>query len=175
MYKQNDEQTLSIQTNLTLGELETKSRTAFMSNKNLACYTSLHSQNLLRTQIFIDCGLLHLILTIFFSVISTYLALYQYRQRHCTEQSVLCYAVSILIFDGLRLSGIERSNYLKTNNLGRKKLSRIRNREDPVCYHNVFYHIKNRREKFGTDEIVRFRGDSGIEKIRFRGFYCTPI
>jgi len=49
-------------------------------------------------------------------------------------------------------------------------MSGIRNREDPVCYHNVFYHIKNRREKFGTDEIVRFRGDSGIEKIRFRGF-----
>jgi len=34
----------------------------------------------------------------------------------------------------------------------------------------VFYHIKNRRDKFGTDEIVRFHGDSGIERIRFRGF-----
>ena len=28
-----------------------------MSNKNLACYTSLHIQNLLRTQIFINYGL----------------------------------------------------------------------------------------------------------------------
>jgi len=51
---------------------------------------------------------------------------------------------------------------------GLKKLSGIRNREDSVF--RVFYHIKNRREKFGTDEIVRFHGDSGIERIRFRGF-----
>ena len=81
-------------------------------------------------------------------------------------------AVSILIFDGLRLSGIERSNYIESNNLSKKKLSGIRDREDPVFW--VFYHIKNRREKFGTDEIVRFQGDSGIEMIRFRGFllYC---
>jgi len=76
-------------------------------------------------------------------------------------------AVSILIFDGFRLSGIERSNYIESNNLGQKKLSGIRNREDPVF--RVFYHIKKRREKFGTDEIVRFHGDSGIERIRFRG------
>ena len=47
-------------------------------------------------------------------------------------------------------------------------LSGIRNREDPVF--RVFYHIKNRRGNFGTDEIVRFHGDSGIERIRFRGF-----
>jgi len=47
-------------------------------------------------------------------------------------------------------------------------LSGIRNREDPVF--RVFYHIKNRRKKFGTDEIVRFHGDSGMERIRFRGF-----
>jgi len=47
-------------------------------------------------------------------------------------------------------------------------MSGIRKREDPVF--RVSYHIKNRRDKFGTDEIVRFHGDSGIERIRFRGF-----
>jgi len=47
-----------------------------------------------------------------------------------------------------------------------EKLSGIRNREDPVFM--VFYNIKNRREKFRTDEIVRFHMDSGIERIRFR-------
>jgi len=47
-------------------------------------------------------------------------------------------------------------------------MSGIRNREDPVF--RVFYHIKNRREKIGTDENGRFHGDSGIERIRFRGF-----
>ena len=65
------------------------------------------------------------------------------------------------------MSGIERVKYIESNNLDRKKLSGIRNREDPVL--RVFYHIKYRREKFGTDEIVRFHGDSGIERIRFRG------
>ena len=80
----------------------------------------------------------------------------------------ILHAVSLLIFDGLRLSGNERSNYIESNNLGQKKLSGIRNREDPVF--RVFYHIKKRREKFGTDGIVRFYGDSGIERIRFRGF-----
>ena len=46
-------------------------------------------------------------------------------------------------------------------------MSGIRNRKDLVF--RVFYHIKNRRDKFGADEIVRFHGDSGIERIRFRG------
>ena len=64
------------------------------------------------------------------------------------------------------MSGIERSNYIESN--GPKKFPGIRNREDPVF--RVFYYIKNRREKFGTDEIVRFHGESGIERIRFRGF-----
>ena len=68
MYKQNDEQTL-IQTKVTLSELETKSL-------HLCQITTWHatqvctSKNLLRTQIFIDCGLflaLQIILTIFFS------------------------------------------------------------------------------------------------------------
>ena len=56
-----------------------------------------------------------------------------------------------------------------------KKVSGIRKREDPVF--RVFYHIKYRREKFGADEIVRFHGDSGIERIWFRGFllYCDDI
>jgi len=72
MYKQNDEQML-IHTKVTLGEHETKSITAFMSNNNLAyyMYTSLHISNMLRTKIFINCGLflaLQFILTIFFSV-----------------------------------------------------------------------------------------------------------
>jgi len=76
-------------------------------------------------------------------------------------------AVSILIFDGFRLSGIERSNYIESNNLGRKScpvsgIERIR-------YSGCFITLKNRRGKFGTDEIVRFHGDSGIERIRFRG------
>jgi len=65
----------------------------------------------------------------------------------------------------MRLSGIG-SNYIESNHLS-KKMSSIRNREDPVF--RVFYHIKNRRGKFGTDEIVRFHGDSGIKRIRFRG------
>ena len=45
-------------------------------------------------------------------------------------------AITILIFDGLMLSGIERSNYIE---FGPKTLSGIRNREDPVF--RVFYHI----------------------------------
>jgi len=64
------------------------------------------------------------------------------------------------------LSGIERSNYIE---FGPKKLSGIRNRE----VFRVFYHIKNRREQFGTDQIVRFHGDSGIERFRFRGFFTV--
>jgi len=55
-----------------------KQITAFMSNNNFAQYTSLNILNLLRTKIFIDCGLLlalHLILTFFFSVIVNMIAL----------------------------------------------------------------------------------------------------
>ena len=69
------------QKNSTLGELETKSLHLCHIK---TCYTSLHSQNLLRTQIFIDCGLflaLQLILTIFFSVI-----LLQFLRRRKTKQ-----------------------------------------------------------------------------------------
>ena len=170
MYKQNDEQTLSIQTNLTLGELETKSLHLCQIK---TCYTSLHIQNLLRTQIFIDCGLflaLQLILTIFFSVISTYLALYQYSPRHCTEQSVLCYAVSILIFDRLRLSGIERSNYLKTNNLGRKNcpvsgIERIR-------YSGCFITLKIEGKNSGPTKSSGFVGIPVLRGSGLAGFYC---
>ena len=75
--------------------------------------------------------------------------------------------IAILIFDGLRLSGIERSNYIESNNLGKKSCP-VSGIEDSVF--RVFYHIKNRSETFGTDEIVRFHGDFGIERIRFRGF-----
>ena len=46
--------------------------------------------------------------------------------------------------------------------------SGVLNRDDPVF--RVFYHIKNRRKEIGTDENVRFHGDAGIERIRFRGF-----
>jgi len=72
------------------------------------------------------------------------------------------------------VSDNKRSNYIESNQFGPKKLSGIRNREDPVF--RVFYHIKYRREKFGTDEIVRFHGDSGIKRIRFRGvlLYIQP-
>jgi len=49
-----------------------------------------------------------------------------------------------------------------------KKSCPVSGIENPVF--RVFHYIKNRREKFGTDEIVRFHGDSCIERIRFRGF-----
>ena len=47
----------------------------------------------------------------------------------------------------------------------------VRNIEDAVF--RVFYHIQNRRGEIGTDEYVRFHGDSGTERIRLEGFYCT--
>jgi len=73
----------------------------------------------------------------------------------------------------LRWSGIERSNYIESINLGQKScpvsgIERIR-------YSGFFYHIKHRRETFGTDEIVRFYEDSGIKRIRFRGFLLYYI
>ena len=52
---------------------------------------------------------------------------------------------------------------------GPKMLSGVRNREDPVF--RVFYHIKNRSEKNGADEI----GFMGIPILRgsgLEGLYC---
>jgi len=67
---------------------------------------------------------------------------------------------TILIFDGFRLSGIERSNNIASNNLGRKScpVSGIERIRFPVCFITLTIEGK----KFGTDEIVWFHGDSGI-------------
>ena len=65
-------------------------------------------------------------------------------------------------YDGLRLSDIERSNYIESNNLGRKScpVSGI----ERILYSGCFITLKIEWEKFGTDEIVWFHGDSGIDR-----------
>jgi len=156
MCKQNDEQMI-ILTKVTLGEHETKSL-------HLCQITTWHTTC---TQVYISQTVetknIHQLWSVSSLSVSTYLAIYQYRKRNirCSFN---------FNFDGLRLSGIERSNYTESNNLGRKSwpVSGIERIRYSGCYIS-----RNIREKIGTNEIVRFHGDSGIERIRFRGFYCT--
>ena len=113
-------------------------------------------------------------LNYFFSLsLSTYLALYQYSPCHCTEQSVLFYAVSILIVNGLRLSGIQRSNYLKTNNLVRKScpvsgIERIR-------YSGCFITLKIEGGNSGPTKSSGFVGIPALRGSGLEGFYCKLI
>jgi len=79
-------------------------------------------------------------------------------------------AVSILFFDGLRLSGIKRSNYIDPNNLGRKccPVSGI----ERIRYSGCFITLKIEGNNSGPTkssgfvEIPVLRG-SGLE-----GSYC---
>jgi len=97
----------------------------------------------------------------------TYVFLYMYKQND--EQTLMHAKVTLGEHEtkSLHLCQI-RSNYIESDNLGRKScpvsgIERIR-------YSECFITLKLKREIFGTDEIVRFHGDSGIKRIRLRGF-----
>ena len=100
----------------------------------------------LRPKIFINCGLFFWRCTsslLFSSLsVSTYLALYQYRKRiiRCSFN---------FNFDGLRLSGIERSNYTESNNLGLKSwpVSGIERIRYSGCFITLKIEGKNRDQQ----------------------------
>jgi len=80
-------------------------------------------------------------------------------------------AVLILIFDGLRLSGIERSNYIESNNLGPKScpvsgIERIR-------YSGCFITLKIEGENSGPTKSSGFIGIPVLRGSGLEGFYCT--
>jgi len=116
------------------------------------------------------CFAWHLILTIFFSVswplIGTWLFIFFIMKNNirCSFNFIF-WRIEVVRYWVVKLHWIQQ--------FGPKKLFCIRKREDPVF--RGFFYIKNRREKFRTDEIVRVHGDSVIERIRFRGFYCIEI
>jgi len=159
MYKQNDEQMLK-HTKVTLGEHDTKLL-------HLCQITTWHT-----TQVYISKTYWE---QKYSSIVVCFLGatphLNYFLLCHCQHIlqffNIVC-VIAILIFDLLRLSGIERSNYIESNNLGQKSCPVFG--IEGIRYSGWFITLKNRREKFGTDEIVRFYGDSGIERIWFRGF-----
>jgi len=136
-----------------------------MSNNNLAYHTSLHISNLLGTKIFIDCGY-------YFGVTSH---LNYFLLCHC--QHILIFinigildAVSILILHELRLSGIERANYIESNNLGQKScpvsgIERIR-------YSELFITLKIEGKKSGPTKSSGFMGIPVLRGSGLEGFYC---
>ena len=77
-------------------------------------------------------------------------------------------AVTILIFDGLRLSGIERSNYIESNSLGRKS-----------CHvsgiERMFYQIKKEGENSGPTKSSGFMGIPVLRESGLDDFYCIFI
>jgi len=80
-------------------------------------------------------------------------------------------AVSILIFDGLRLFGIESSNYIESNNLDRKScpvsgIERIR-------YSWCFITLKIEGKNSGPTKSSGFVGISVFRGSGLEGFYCT--
>ena len=80
-------------------------------------------------------------------------------------------AVSILIFDGLRSSGIEKSNYIESNNLGRKSspvsgIERIR-------YSGCLITLKKEGENSGPTKWSGFMTIPVLRGSGLEGFYCT--
>jgi len=79
-------------------------------------------------------------------------------------------AVSILIFDGLRLSGIERSNNIESYNLGRKScpvsgIERIR-------YSGCFITLKIEGGNLGPTKLSGFMGIPVLRGSGLEGLYC---
>jgi len=82
-------------------------------------------------------------------------------------------AVSILIVDGLRLPGIERSNNIESYNLGRKScpvsgIERIR-------YSGCFITLKIEVKNSGPTESSGFMGIPVLRGSGLEGFYCICI
>ena len=79
-------------------------------------------------------------------------------------------AVSILFFDGLRLSGIERSNYIESNNLGRKccPVSGI----ERIRYSGCFITLKIVGKNSGPTKSSGFMGIPVLRGYGLEGFYC---
>jgi len=85
----------------------------------------------------------------------------------------ILHAVSLLIFDGLRLSGNERSNYIESNNLGRKScpvsgIERIR-------YSGYFITLKIERKNSGPMKSSSFMGIPVLRGSSLEGFNCSTI
>ena len=79
-------------------------------------------------------------------------------------------AVSLLIFDGLRLSGIERSNYIESNSLVQKScpvsgIERIR-------YSGCFITLKIEGKNSGPTKSSGFMGIPVLRGSGLEGFYC---
>jgi len=94
---------------------------------------------------------------------STYLALYQYRNIRCSFNFNF-------IFHGLRLSCIKRSNYIESNDLGRKScpvsgIERIR-------YSECFFTLKIEGKKSGPTKSSGFMGIPVLRGSGLEGFYC---
>ena len=155
-----------------------------MSNNNLANYTRLHILNILRTRLFIDCGLffgvtphlnyfrlchcqhiLHFINTV--RVIALSKAFYV--TQHFKNVTV-CQIVSILIFDGLRLSGIEKSNYIESNNFGRKSCPV--SRKERIRYSGCLITLKIEGKNSGPRKSSGFKGIPVLRGSGLEGFYC---
>jgi len=74
------------------------------------------------------------------------------------------------MFDGLRLSGIERLNYIKNNTLGRKScpvsgIERIR-------YSGCFITLKIEGKNSGPTKLSGFMGIPVLRGSGLEGFYC---
>ena len=76
-------------------------------------------------------------------------------------------------FDGLRLSGIERSNYIETNNLGRKccPVSGI----ERIRYSGCFITLKIEGNNSGPRKSSGFVGIPVLRGSGLEGFYCTIV
>jgi len=79
-------------------------------------------------------------------------------------------AVSILIFDGLRLSGIKRSNYIESYNLGRKScpVSGI----ERIWYSGCFITLKIEGGNSVPTKLSSFMGIPVLRGSGLEGFYC---
>ena len=78
---------------------------------------------------------------------------------------------NIIFFDGLRLSGIERSTYIESYNLGRKSgpvsgIERIR-------YSGCFITLKKEGKNSGPTKTSGFVGIPVLRGSGLEGFYCT--